>query len=104
MKNFVKWTPRILAIIGILFFIVMSFDVFESDDFADVSVWRLIAGFLIHMIPAFVLIAILILSWFKSRLGGIAFLLIAIVSTLFFQAYREGLVFIFVGILPKKTK
>jgi hypothetical protein len=69
--KFVYWTPRILAILFILFLAMMSLDVFSPD----LSVWQMLAGLFMHNIVTLVLIGILIISWRYEIVGGIAFIL-----------------------------
>ena len=69
--KFVFWTPRILSIIFIAFLALMSLDVFG----AGAGFWETLAGFLIHNIPVFVLIAVLVISWKRELVGGIIFIL-----------------------------
>ncbi|WP_242130874.1 DUF7670 domain-containing protein [Aestuariivivens marinum] len=77
MKNNVKiwyWTPRILCIIAILFISLFALDAFSPE----LSFWQQIGGFLIHLIPSFILIALLILAWKKEFIGGIVFMIIGL--------------------------
>ncbi|MFA6549845.1 MAG: hypothetical protein WCT36_00635 [Candidatus Gracilibacteria bacterium] len=71
INKFIYWTPRILSIIFIAFLALFSLDVFSSES----SFWQIILGLLIHNIPVFVLLAILIISWKYEIVGGIAFIL-----------------------------
>ncbi|MBN2268044.1 MAG: hypothetical protein JXC35_01340 [Acholeplasmataceae bacterium] len=65
----ILWAPRILSILLILMLFMLSFDVFEVDD-----VWyRLILGFLIHNIPAFVLTIALVLAWKYPLVGAVIY-------------------------------
>lgn len=70
-NKFIYWTPRILSIFFILFLILFSLDIFDLD----LNFWQTILGLLIHNIPAFILIIILIISWKKEVVGGIIFTL-----------------------------
>ena len=68
------WTPRIICILAILFI-----SMFAADSFApELSFWQQIIGFLIHLIPSFVLLSILIISWKWELIGGIIFTLIGL--------------------------
>lgn len=69
------WFPRILCILGILFISLFATDSFNHE----LSLWNQVLGFLMHLIPSFVLFALLILSWKRELLGGIIFLIIGIV-------------------------
>jgi len=69
--KFVYWTPRILSIIFICFLALFSLDVFGND----YGFWGTLIAFLMHNIPSFILIAILMISWKHEIVGGIAFIL-----------------------------
>lgn len=74
-NKFVFWTPRVLSIIFIFLVFLMSFDVFKQNNFS----WKIILGFLIHNIPTFLLIILLIISWKKEIVGGIGFILAGLI-------------------------
>lgn len=77
MKSNLKfwyWTPRLLCILAILFISLFALDAFSPE----LSFWQQIGGFLMHLIPSFILIALLILAWKKELIGGIVFLIIGL--------------------------
>ena len=77
MKNSAKifyWTPRIICIIAILFISLFALDAFSPE----LSFWQQIGGFLMHLIPSFILLAILVLAWKKEFIGGILFMIIGL--------------------------
>ncbi|MCK4663116.1 MAG: hypothetical protein KAT68_09645 [Bacteroidales bacterium] len=68
------WTPRILCILFIVFISLFALDVFdEGNDF-----WHTILALLMHLIPTFLLIIILVISWRLEWVGGILFFALAI--------------------------
>lgn len=71
------WAPRILCIAAILFVSLFALDAFEPG----LPLGDQIKGFLIHLIPSFVLLAILVLAWKWELAGGILFILIGLVMT-----------------------
>lgn len=77
MKTSIKilhWIPRIICILAILFI-----SMFAVDSFAPkLNFWQQIIGFLIHLIPSFVLLSILIISWKWEFIGGIIFTVIGL--------------------------
>jgi len=78
MKKFSKktlfWTPRVLTILFALFISIFAFDVFEENEgFLNISL-----ALFLHLIPTFVIIIILILSWKREWIGGIFYLILAI--------------------------
>ncbi|MFH1590237.1 MAG: hypothetical protein ABIB43_06740 [archaeon] len=71
INKFIYWTPRILSITFICFLTMFSFDVFDMG----LSFWQSIGALLIHNIPSFILLAVLLISWKHEIVGGIAFIL-----------------------------
>jgi len=55
----------------ICFLALFSLDVFSPE----LSFWQIIIGLLMHNIPVFVLLAVLLISWRREIVGGIAFTL-----------------------------
>ena len=80
-NGFLYWTPRILGICMILFLALFSLDVIGmSDDPLQVAL-----GMLIHNIPSFILIVLLLLSWKWNLIGGIGYPLLGLAYILFFR-------------------
>ena len=76
------WLPRVLCIAAILFISMFALDAFSPG----LTIWQQIGAFLIHLIPSFILIALLAVAWNWEYLGGILFLIIGIVfSPIIFQ-------------------
>ena len=72
--SILHWTPRIICILAILFVSMFALDAFEPG----LSIWQQIGGFLIHLIPSFVLLTFLIISWKWEYVGGILFAIIGL--------------------------
>lgn len=70
MNKFLYWLPRILGIGLIVFYVLFALDAFDSES----SMGEMLLGFLIYLIPAFVLIAILLVAWKWELPGGILYL------------------------------
>jgi len=70
-KGWLFWTPRILAMIFIIFLALMSLDVFDMN----LGFWGTMLGLFMHNIPALVLLVVLLISWKHEIVGGIAFIL-----------------------------
>jgi hypothetical protein len=52
---------------------------FALDSFSpEYTIWQQIGAFLIHLIPSYVLVALLIIAWKWERVGGIVFSLVGI--------------------------
>ena len=77
MKKSIKifhWLPRIICILAILFISMFALDAFSHG----LTVWQQIGAFLMHLIPSFVLLVILIIAWKWEFIGGMIFILIGL--------------------------
>jgi len=92
-RNWLYWSPRVLSILFILFISLFALDSFGQGTFIEQVI-----GFLIHMIPTFILIIMTYFAWKKPLIGALEFVLIAIGFTIFFNTYREIFSFIFLTI------
>jgi len=86
MKGFVNyskliWVPRILTIIFILFFSLFALDAFTGN----ARFLEKILEFLIHLIPSFFLLILLIISWKQPLIIGYVFIILGIVFTFFLK-------------------
>lgn len=68
-ETFIMWAPRVLCILAILFVSMFALDSFDPK----LTVWQQIGGFLIHLVPSFVLTLLLIIAWKWELVGGIIF-------------------------------
>ncbi len=73
-EKIVYWVPRILCILAILFISMFALDSFSRER----TIWQNIGGLLIHLIPSFILIALLIVAWKRELIGGIIFTIIGL--------------------------
>lgn len=72
--NALHWIARILCIAAICFITLFSFDVFEPG----IPLGQQLLGFLIHNIPSFILIGLLIVAWKWELIGGALIALIGL--------------------------
>jgi len=76
------WLPRIICILAILFISMFALDAFAPG----LTFWQQIGGLLMHLIPSFILLALLVVAWKWELIGGIIFTIIGLVlSPLVFQ-------------------
>jgi len=61
------WIPRILCIAAILFISLFSLDAFEPGK----PFGEQILAFIIHLVPSFILIAMLVVAWKWELIGGV---------------------------------
>ena len=72
MKKTIHWLPRILCILAILFISMFALDTFAPE----LTFWQQILGFLIHLIPSYILIIFLIVAWKWELIGGMIFMIL----------------------------
>ena len=72
--KFIHWTPRVLCIMAILFVSMFALDSFDPR----LTFWQQIGGFIIHLIPSFILTLFLIVAWKWELIGGIILILLGI--------------------------
>jgi hypothetical protein len=63
------WTPRVLAIAFILFLALFALDVFGEG----YSLGETLVALFMHLIPNFVLAAILVVAWKREWIGAVLF-------------------------------
>lgn len=84
INKFIYWTPRVLSIVFVLFLMLFSLDVFDSASTAQ----EIAVGLFMHNIPAFVLLAVVIISWKREIVGGIIFIVAALAYIIWMLATR----------------
>lgn len=73
VMKIIYWLPRILSIVFVLFLSLFALDAFEGS-----SGWQTVLGFLIHLLPSFILLAVILIAWKHDLVGAIAFLASAV--------------------------
>lgn len=102
LKPFLYWLPRILCILAILFVSVFALDAFQPE----LTLWQQIQGFIMHLIPSFILLLFLLIAWKWELIGGIIFVLIGIVLSPFVYMHNynmNGSVWMSIGIIAMIT-
>jgi hypothetical protein len=74
MKQMLFWSPRVLTILFAVSLSLFAFDVFEEG----YSFWGTVLAFLIHLIPVYMVIIILVIAWRWEWIGAILFFVMAI--------------------------
>jgi hypothetical protein len=74
MKTALHWLPRILGIAAILFVSMFALDSFGPG----MPLSKQIGNFLIHLIPSYVLLLILLIAWKWELVGGSLFVLVGL--------------------------
>lgn len=70
-NKFIYWTPRILSILFLCFLALFSLDVFDSAS----TPGQIIIGLIMHNLPVFALLAVLLIAWKYEIVGAIFFTL-----------------------------
>lgn len=70
----IHWTPRVICILAILFVSMFALDSFSPE----LSIWQQIGGFLMHLIPSYILLVFLLIAWKWELVGGVLLLLISL--------------------------
>lgn len=96
LAKIIHWAPRAAAILFIFFISLFSLDVFEMDG----TLLEKLGGFLIHNIPSFGLLALLILAWKRPAVGFVAFFVVAILFAVFFIRDIEALPSLLILVAP----
>ncbi|MBZ0178017.1 MAG: hypothetical protein K8F36_01910 [Melioribacteraceae bacterium] len=66
ISKVVYWSPRLLAVLFALFLSLFATDVFNQTG----GFFSIAAAFLIHLIPAFIILIVLIISWKREWIGA----------------------------------
>lgn len=65
-----RWAPRVLGVLAALFLGAFALDAFGDGR----GFWAALPGFLVHLVPAILLLAIVAVAWHRPLVGGVAFL------------------------------
>jgi hypothetical protein len=93
-KKIIYWLPRILTILFILFISIFALDVFSDGH----TFPTILLALLMHLIPGFALLILLLIAWKWEKIGGILFILLAIIFTIWFNLYRDVISFLIIGL------
>ena len=83
MERLFFWSPRILGILAILFMVMFSLDCFGDGQ----AIGKQLLCFLMHNLPALIILAILLMAWKWELIGGILFLAATLAGLIFFNAF-----------------
>jgi len=74
-RSFLYWMPRLLGIGLTVFVGLFALDVFDLPG----RWWQAILALLVHLLPVYVLVIILVIAWRRPWVGAIFFSLFAVV-------------------------
>ena len=85
-KRALLWAPRVLCIVFAAFISLFALDVFgEGRGF-----WQTLAALLIHLIPTYILIGMLLLSWRWPWVGAVVFAALGVLFLWWNHQYRHN--------------
>ncbi|MFA7468861.1 MAG: hypothetical protein WCY82_11460 [Desulfotomaculaceae bacterium] len=93
-NNNLIWVPRFLTIVFILFISLFSLDAFSNND----PYYQQLINLSIHVMPALVPIAILLISWSRPLISGLLYITLSIIFTLLFKTYVEIINFLVISL------
>lgn len=79
------WSPRVLGILVCLSLSLFALDAFEGGK----TFLQGLSGFLIHITPMLILLAVVALSWQWKLLGSVVFIAVAVAYAVFAVAVRH---------------
>lgn len=79
-KQYLTWTPRVVAMAFAGLLTLFAFDAFEGSTGSGDK----LGAFVMHLLPALITIACLAVAWRYRLWGGILFLFLGIVFTFYF--------------------
>jgi hypothetical protein len=74
VKRLLFWTPRVLCILYAVFISLFALDVFGEG----YGFWGTMLALLMHLIPTFVILIVLAISWRWEWVGGILFIALGV--------------------------
>lgn len=90
------WIPRVLSIVFVLFLSLFALDAFSGS----APFLEKLGGFLIHLAPTFVLLAIVVLSWRYPVFGGVALIVAGAVFAFSFDTRMDPVAFLTISLPP----
>lgn len=86
LASTIRWAARILGILAIAFISLFALDAFAEG----AGLGQKIVAFLLHMIPSFVLIIVLIIAWKRELIGGILMTLVGLAVSALVYSLNYG--------------
>jgi uncharacterized membrane protein len=74
LKRVLYWTPRVLCILFAMFLSVFALDVFNQG----LGFWQTIGELLLHLVPNFIVLGVLAMSWRREWVGAVLFIALAV--------------------------
>jgi hypothetical protein len=68
-KRLLYWSPRVLTILFAIFLSLFALDVFNEG----YGFWKTVLALAIHLVPTFIVLAVLLLAWRWEWIGAVLF-------------------------------
>jgi len=82
------WIPRILTILFAGFISLFAMDVFQEGR----GLWETIGELFVHLIPTFILIALLVMSWKWEWIVGSVFIILGLTYMIMNFDYKQWII------------
>ncbi len=79
-KHWLFWTPRILCILFAGFLSIFAADVFGEH----YGFWKTILALVMHLIPTWIVLIVLVVSWRREWVGGTLFIALGALYLIYF--------------------
>jgi len=79
IRQILFWSPRVLTILFALFLSLFALDVFEEDR----GFWGTALALFMHLIPTWIVLIVLALSWRCEWIGAVLFVALALIYAYF---------------------
>jgi hypothetical protein len=73
-RRLLFWAPRVLSILFAAFLSLFALDVFDEG----FGFWGTILALLMHLVPSFLVVAVLAVAWYREWVGGIVFIALGV--------------------------
>ena len=83
-QTLLHWIPRIICILAIPFISLFALDAFEGEQ----SFWLKLGGFLIHLIPSYVMIILTFVAWKRELIGGLLLIVVSFLAGYWIGAHN----------------
>ena len=79
IRQLLFWSPRVLTILFALFLSLFALDVFEEG----YGLWETVLALFMHLIPTWIVLIVLALSWRWEWIGAVLFVALALIYAYF---------------------
>jgi hypothetical protein len=73
-KRLLFWSPRALCVLLAVFLSLFALDVFDEH----IGFWKTILALVIHLIPTWIVLGVLVIAWRREWVGAILFNVLAL--------------------------